>query len=216
MEYLKSIGLVYSLEYKSPINSIIFKGNTFSYFALIIGTIVLLTMNIVQNSPFDYKIILFFVVLVIILIGLGQIIYIPLFLNMSKYKKLDIYHDKISINNSKFYNLADITFQSELNDYGEGPIWESLIFYDNKNKKIGQFYFLLDFYLFYKMDINVIIEALSDLKNNVNKDYQKLVFENIQKNCIEKKENKKSLSLLYILVSFPLITIIFFFLFIKY
>ena len=83
MEYLKSIGLVYSLEYKSPINSIIFKGNTFSYFALIIGTIVLLTMNIVQNSPFDYKIILFFVVLVIILIGLGQIIYIPLFLNIS-------------------------------------------------------------------------------------------------------------------------------------
>lgn len=142
---------------------------------------------------------------------------LKVYINIKKYKKLEIFIDKITVNNIA-YSMQDITFKTFIFWTRYGTCVKTLTLLKD-NKTIGKFYFQVNDLKFFKMDLEVIEDMLSDFKNNVTSDYQKIILNNINSNYLETKQNKENEKSINILVIFimllPIMTVVIFFYWLK-
>lgn len=108
--------------------------------------------------------------------------------------RLDVYSNKVLINNSKTYNLSDIYCLIDIVNLRvpkQTPIyWKSLIFYDAKNKKIGEFFFEIETQ---KNVCGATAESfkkvIEDLQNQKNYDYKAYLKTELEKFLSQEKKN---------------------------
>ncbi|WP_418181058.1 hypothetical protein ACNSOL_04415 [Aliarcobacter lanthieri] len=180
--------LIHKFQYtKNPYKEIYF---SFTIKIFLFMLFVIFLISIYKNSYSIFLLLCFFSILMAILFSL---MYSPVILRLNSYLSLEIYKNKLLID-EKSYPLNEISYK--INEYigiGAGSYkinihWISIQFFNNKNRKIGEFFFTIS----YENDLaNISLKTLTkiidDLKNNEDYDYKAMINQQLKEFQAEEK-----------------------------
>jgi len=194
----------YIFEYNKSFFDILEAENS-PYYQVFIGSLlVLLTINFLLftlKSAFATIVVYLFLTIFFETLFLARAI--PKYITMRKYHKLEIFIDKVIINDVE-YSMNDITYKTFIFYTRFGGCIKELTIFKNK-KKIGKFYFEINNLKLFPMDLEIIEKMLSNFKNNMIHDYQINILNNIFNKHMEQKRETKDGKYINFLAGFAIL-----------